>query len=200
MNSPILRSDQIIREEESHWKVTVLLMACVLVLGLAMRVDWTVRGKWLQRWITERIIHAANGAVAVPYPTEAYAYVRARDWKNALEAAQSSIRSQPTWAEGYHIAGLAAGQIYGLHSNESRAYYAKYVELEPDQRKTAFVKQIFPDLMLETSHPIPQRQPAMGPKFRGYNIWLVAAYYFLVRFFARRKRAADSKAKVPKGA
>ena len=50
-------------------------------------------------------------------------------------------------AEAYDIAGLAAGQIYGLRSDESRFYYAKYVSLEPDTKKSAFVKDYFPDLI-----------------------------------------------------
>ena len=78
---------------------------------------------------------------------EVYSYVRAQDWPKALNAAKGAIQVQPELAEAYHLAGLAAGQIYGLKSDESRSYYAKYVELEPDPSKKAFVKDIFPDLL-----------------------------------------------------
>jgi hypothetical protein len=73
--------------------------------------------------------------------------VQARDWQGALNAAKAVIQIQPKWAEAYHVAGLAAGQVYGLKSDESRAYYAKYVELETDPSKKAFVKDLFPDLL-----------------------------------------------------
>jgi hypothetical protein len=86
-------------------------------------------------------------AVAATYREEAHHYIQTHDWQKALDAAKGIIHANPTMAEAYQIAGLAAGQIYGPRSDESRFYYARYVELEPDTKKTAFVKDLFPDLI-----------------------------------------------------
>ena len=79
--------------------------------------------------------------------SQAYASARARDWKKTLDNAKQAIQASPERVEPYHVAGLAAGQIYGLHSAESRSFYAEYVKREPDPAKKAFVKEIFPELI-----------------------------------------------------
>jgi Tfp pilus assembly protein PilF len=86
-------------------------------------------------------------AVAATYLEEAHDYIQTHAWEKALDAAKGVIHAKPMVAEAHRIAGLAAGQIYGMRSDESRFYYAKYLELEPDTKKTAFVKEIFPDLI-----------------------------------------------------
>jgi hypothetical protein len=89
----------------------------------------------------------SRDAAAAIYQKQAQDYIQTHEWKKALDAAKDVIHARPTTAEAYHIAGLATGQIYGLRSDESRFYYARYVALEPDTKKTAFVKDYFPDLI-----------------------------------------------------
>ena len=79
----------------------------------------------------------------------AHACQRTGQWKRLLDAADAAIRVHPRSIQAYHMGGFAASQLYGLHSAEARKYYAKYVELNPDPRDTAFVKELFPDLSRE---------------------------------------------------
>ena len=76
----------------------------------------------------------------------AHACQHTGQWQRLLDIADAAIRAHPHSVQAYHMAGLAASQLYGLRSEEARKYYVKYVELEPDAQKTAFVKELFPDL------------------------------------------------------
>jgi len=75
-----------------------------------------------------------------------YTCKQTREWKRLLNIAEDTINVNSHYAPVYHIAGFAASQLYGLRSKESRKYYTKYLELNPNTEETAFVKEIFPDL------------------------------------------------------
>ncbi|MBI3009863.1 MAG: hypothetical protein HYY57_02635 [Candidatus Omnitrophica bacterium] len=76
----------------------------------------------------------------------AHACQQTGEWERLLSIAESAISTKGHSVEAYHVAGLAASQIYGLHSDEAKQYYAKYVELNPNTTETGFVKELFPDL------------------------------------------------------
>jgi len=76
----------------------------------------------------------------------AASYVQKRDWPKALGAARVVIALKPDDAEAYHLAGLAAWEIQGPKSKTAHDYYARYIKLEPDPAKTAFIKPLYPDL------------------------------------------------------
>jgi hypothetical protein len=182
-------SAPIIRDDESHWFTTLFLMLSVLIIGLSMKVHWSLPAWWHEPHLSARFTEPPRVSVAPPSLGLAYSYVRVRDWNNAFEAAKVAIQAQPDLAEAYHIAGAAAGQIYGVQSNQSREYYAKYVELEPDTRKTAFVKAIFPDLIKSTRDPIPQSAPFSNYPSRSAIIkWLIVGCYLWFRYKTRRPR------------
>jgi hypothetical protein len=194
-------STQIIRDDESHWFTTLFLILTVLVIGLSMKVHWTLPAWWHKPHFSARFAQQPRVSVAPSSLGLAYSYVHVRDWKNALAAAQLTIQSEPDRAEAYHIAGAAAGQVYGVHSIQSREYYAKYVELEPDTRKTEFIKEIFPDLNQSTPPSIPQRAPAShNPNRSAWINWLVIGFYLWFRYYARGKRqTTQAKHDQPKG-
>jgi hypothetical protein len=132
-----IHSDSFIRENHAHWKLTLLFMSAVLVTGIVLKMDWTP----FRRWSEHRDERKAVDSIA-----QAMGFIRVRNWNGALDAAVRAIQEEPESTEAYHIAGAAAGQIYGLNSKESRSYYERFIQLEPDPTKKAFVKEIFPDL------------------------------------------------------
>jgi tetratricopeptide (TPR) repeat protein len=65
----------------------------------------------------------------------AHACRQTGQWKHLLNIADAAILANPRSVEAYHMAGLAASQIYGLRSAEAREYYTRYVELNRDTVK-----------------------------------------------------------------
>lgn len=68
------------------------------------------------------------------------------EWKRLLDMGEAAIKSNPDSVEAYHNAGLAASLVYGQRSEKARQYYAKYLELNPNPKETAFVRELYPDL------------------------------------------------------
>ncbi|MBI3616397.1 MAG: tetratricopeptide repeat protein [Candidatus Omnitrophica bacterium] len=96
--------------------------------------------------ILEDLIQKSDHPSEYAWELLGYACRESKEWMRLLEIAKFGIEKEPNSVPAYHDAGFAASMIYGLHSKESRRYYAKYRELEPDKQKSAFVKEIFPDL------------------------------------------------------
>jgi hypothetical protein len=183
-------SAPIIRDDPSHWFTTLFLMLTVLVVGLSLKLHWTRPAWWPSPYVRVRSV-APPRADAAATLEAANSFVRVRDWRHALQAATLAIYAQPGLTEAYHVAGLSAGQIFGIHSTQSRYYYAKYVELEPDTRKTAFVREIFPDLIKSTPHQSQQSAPDLNAHSRSVIFkWLLVGFYFWYQKYARRKRPA----------
>ena len=144
----------VISEDESLYKDAAFFVVIAFSMGWPFWVGKAYENKLVSSLPTSPPVQAQKppppvrpvpaGASSLP---QAYEYVRIRDWQRALDASRAEIQIHPQSAEAYHLAGLAAGQVYGLYSKESRDYYAKFVEFEPDIAKKAFVKQIFPDLI-----------------------------------------------------
>ena len=108
---------------------------------------YSTKGKYKEAIdILEDLIRKSDHSSEYAWDLLAYACRKSGEWERLLEIAKLGIEKDPQSAPAYHEAGFAAGQIYGVHSPESRAYYEKYLELEPDTSKTAFVKEIFPDV------------------------------------------------------
>ena len=116
-------------------------------LALNLAYNYSTSGRYHKAIdILEDFIQNTDEQSDYAWELLAYTCKQTGDWKRLLNIAEDTINVNSHYAPAYHMAGLAASQLYGLRSKESRKYYTKYLELNPNPEETAFVKEIFPDL------------------------------------------------------